>query len=236
MGGDNFFSLTGEEDVDLTGEELSDRPSLDSDLDLDLDLDLDFDLFKPTEADLDFDFLPLFLGDLDFVFPGSGECDFSLCLRDKERDLERFPDLGGDRFLLAGVRERLLTGDRDVERLRDGGVLDLVRFRGLLVLERRVRFRCTMERERVRLLLRTDRERERRDLGAGDFLRRDTDLLLERRPPARLANDRDLERRTGRLDLERERRVLLMERERERLPTAPLLLGERVLERLVPPR
>lgn len=216
--------------MDLAGEELSDRPSLDSDLDLDLDL------FKPTEADLDFDFLPLFLGDLDLVLPGSGDCDFDRCLRDNERDLERLPDLGGERFLLIWDRERLPTGDRDVDRLRDGGVLDLVRLRGLLDLERRLRFRTTMERDRVRLLLRIDRERERWDLGTGDLLRRDKDRLLERLPPARLAKDRDLDRRTGRLDLERERWVLVMERDRERLPTAPLRLGEQVLERLVPPR
>lgn len=216
--------------MDLAGEELSDRPSLDSDLDLDLDL------FKPTEADFDFDFLPLFLGDLDLVLPGSGECDFDRCLRDNERDLERLPDLGGERFLLIGDRERLLTGDRDVDRLRDGGVLDLVRLRGLLDLERRLRFRTTTERDRVRLPLRIDRERERWDLGTGDLLRRDKDRLLERLPPARLAKDRDLDRRTGRLDLEQDRWVLVMERDRERLPTAPLRLGERVLERLVPPR
>lgn len=216
--------------MDLAGEELSDRPSLDSDLDLDLDL------FKPTEADLDFDFFPLFLGDLDLVLPGSGDCDFDRCLRDNERDLERLPDLGGERFLLIWDRERLPTGDRDVDRLRDGGVLDLVCLRGLLDLERRLRFRTTMERDRVRLLLRIDRERERWDLGTGDLLRRDKDRLLERLPPARLAKDRDLDRRTGRLDLERERWVLVMERDRERLPTAPLRLGERVLERLVPPR
>lgn len=48
---------------------------------------------------------------------------------------------------------------------------------------------------------------------------------MERLPPARLPGDRDLERRTGRLD-----------RERERRPVAPPLLGERVLDRLVPPR
>ncbi len=216
--------------MDLAGEELSDRPSLDSDLDLDLDL------FKPAETDLDFDLLPLFLGDLDLLLPGSGECDFDRCLRDNERDLERLPDLGGERFLLPEDRERLLTGDRDLDRRREGGVLDLVRLRGLLDLERRLRLRTTMERDRVRLLLRMDRERERRDLGGGDLLRRDMDRLLERLPPARLASDRDLERRTGRLDLEWERRVLVTERDRERLPTAPPRLGERVLERLVPPR
>lgn len=59
-----------------------------------------------------------------------------------------------------------------------------------------------MERDRVRLLLRIERERERRDLGGGDLLRLDKDRLLERLPPARLAGDRVLERRTGRLDLE----------------------------------
>lgn len=230
FGEESFFSFTGEEDVDLAGEELSDRPSLDSDLDLDLDL------FKPAETDLDLDLLPIFLGDLDLFLPGSGECDFDRCRRGKERDLERLLDLGGDRFLLAGDLERLLTGDRDVDRRRDGGVLDLVRLRGLLDLERRLRLRTTMERDLVRLLLRIERERERRDLGSGDLLRRDKDRLLERLPPVRLASDRDLERRTGRLDLERERRVLVMDRERECLPTAPPRLGERVLERLVPPR
>lgn len=154
---------------------------------------------------------------------GCGECDFDRCLRDNERDLERLPDLG-ERFFLAG--------DRD--RRREGGVLDLVLFRGLLDLERRLRLSTTMERDRVRLLLRTDRERERRDLGSGDRLRRDKDRLLERLPPVRLAGDRDLERRTGRLDRERERRVLDLER--ERLPTPLPRRGERVLERLAPPR
>lgn len=205
--------------MDLAGEELSDLSSLDSDLDLDLDL------FKPAETDLDFDLLPLFLGDLDLLLTGSGECDFDRCLRDKERDLERLPDLGGERFLLAGERERLLTGDRD-----------LLRFRGLLDLERRLRLRTTTERDRVRLLLRIDRERERRDLGGGDLLRRDKDRLLERLPPARLAGDLDLERRTGRLVLELERRFLVTDRDLERLLTAPPRLGERALECLVPPR
>lgn len=228
LGEESVISLTGETDVDLAGEELSDCPSLDS--------DLDFDLFAPTETDLDFDLLRLFLGDLDLFLPGSGEFDFDRFLRDNERDLERLPDLGGERFLLAGDRERLLTGDRDLDRRRGGGVLDLVRLRGLLDLERRLRLRTTTDLDRVRLLLRMDRERERRDLGGGDLLRRDKDRLLERLPPARLANDRDLERRTGRLDLEWDRRFLLMERDRERLPTAPPRLGERVLERLVPPR
>lgn len=222
--------MRGEDDVDLAGEELSDRPSLDSDLDLDLDL------FKPAETDLDLDLLLLFLGDLDLLFPGSGECDFDRCLRDNERDLERFPDLGGDRFLLAGDRERLLTGDLDLDRRREGGVLDFVRLRGLLDLERRLRLRITIDRDLVRLLLRIDRERERRDLGGGDLLRRDRDRLLERLPPVRLAGDRDRERRRGRLDLELERRVLVTDRDRERLPIAPPRLGERVLERLVPPR
>lgn len=218
-GEEGFISLTGEEDVDLAGEELSDLSSLDSDLDLDLDL------FKPAETDLDFDLLPLFLGDLDLLLTGIGVCDFDRCLRDNERDLERLPDLGGDRFLLAGERERLLTGERD-----------LLRFRGVLDLERRLRLRTTTDRDRVRLLLRTDRERERRDLGGGDLLRRDKDRLLERLPPARLASDLDLERRTGRLVLELERRFLVMDRDLERLLTAPPRLGERALECLVPPR
>lgn len=95
--------------MDLAGEELSDGRSLDSDRDL-----------ETAETDLDFDLLPLLLGDLDLLLPGSGECDFDRCLRDNERDLERLLDLGGERFLRAGDRERLLTGDR---------VLDLVRLR-----------------------------------------------------------------------------------------------------------
>lgn len=161
---------------------------------------------------------------MDLLFPDCGECDFDRCLRDNERDLERLPDLGGDRFLLAGDRERLLTGDRDLDRRREGGVLDLVRLRGVLDLERRLRFNTTMERDRVRLFLRIDRERERRDRGGGDLLRRDNDRLLDLLPPARRPGDLDLERRRARLDLER-----------ERLPTAPRL-GERVLDRLVPPR
>lgn len=222
FGEGRIVALPGEEDVDRAGEEPPDCPSLDS------DLDLDFDLFKPAETDLDFDRLPsFFFGDLDLLFPGSGECDFERCLRDIERDLERLDNRGGVRLLLAGDRERLLTGDLDLDRRREGGVLDL---------ERRLRFRTTTERDRVRLLLRIDRERERRDLGGGDLLRRDKDRLLERLPPARLVGVRDLERRTARLDLEVERRVLVTERERERLPTAPPRLGERVLERLVPPR
>lgn len=166
--------------------------------------------------------------------PGCGERDLDRFLRDNEWDLERFPDLGGDRFLLAGERDLLLTGERDLDRRREGGVLDLVRLRGLLDLERRLRLSTTMDRDR--LLLRTERERERRDLGGGDRLRRDKERLLERLPPARLASDRDLERRTGRLDLERERRDLVKERDCERFPTPPLRLGERVLEHLGPPR
>lgn len=228
LGEAGFICLTGDEDGDLAGEELSDCPSLDSDLDL--------DLFNPAEGDLDFDLLPLFLGDFDLVLAGGGEWDFDRCLRVRERDLERLPDLGGERFLLAGDRERLLAGERDVDRLREGGVLDLVRLWGLLVLERRLRFRTTMERDRVRLLLRADLERERRDLGTGDLLRRDMDLLLDRLPPARLDKDHDLDRRTGRRDLERERWVPLTERDRERLPAAPPRLGERVLECLALPR
>lgn len=226
--GEALFALTGEEDVDLTREELSDCPSLDT--------DLDFDLFKPAEKDFDFDLLVLFLGDLDLLLLGSGVCDFDRCLRDNEGDLERLLDLSGERFLLAVDRERLLTGDLDLDRRREGGLLDLVRLRGLLDLERRLRLRTTADRDRVLLLLRIDRERERRDLGGGDLLRRDKDRLLERLPPARLTVGRETERRTGRLDLEWERRVLVIERDRERLPAAPPRLGERVLERLVPPR
>lgn len=191
-------SFTGEDEVDLTWEWLSDCLSLDSDLDLDLDL------FKPAETDLDFDLLPIFLGDLDLFLLGSGECDFDRCLRDNERDLERLLDLGGDRFLFAGDRERFLTGDLDLDRQREEGVLDLVRLRGVLDLERRLRFRTTTERDRVRLLLRTDRERDRRDLGGGDLLGLDKDRLLERLLPVRLPGDLDQERRRGRLDLERE--------------------------------
>lgn len=148
--------------------------------------------------------------------------------------MERLLDLGGVRFLLPGDRDRLLTGDLDLDRRRVGGDLDLVRLRGLLDLERRVRFKITTERDRVRLLLRIDLER--RDLGCGDLRCRDKDRDLERLPPVRLAGDRDRERRRGRLDLERDRRTRLTERDRERLPAAPPRLGERVLDRLVPPR
>lgn len=158
--------------------------------------------------------------------PGSGECDFDLCLRDNERDLDLLTDLSGERFLLAGDRDRLLTGDLDLDRRLVGGVLDLVLWRGLLDLERRLRLRTTTDLDRVRLLLRNDRERERLDLGGGDLLRRDRDRLLERLLPVRLAGDRDLDRRAGRLDLERERRVLVLAREGECLPTTPLRLGE----------
>lgn len=137
-------------------------------------------------------------------------------------------DLTGERFFLTGVRERLLAGDRDGDRLRAGGL----RLRGLLDLDRRLRFRTTTDLERVLLALRPDRDRERRDLGGGDLLRRHWDKLLERLPPARLNSDRDLERL--------ERRVLVaerdLERDCERLPIAPLRLGDRVLERLIPPR
>lgn len=178
--------------MDLAEDELSDLPSLDSDLDLDLDL------FKIAENDFDFDLLLPFLGDLDLLLLWCGD----LCLRDKERDFERLLDLGGERFLLPADRERLLTAERDLERLREGGLLDLVRLRGLLDLECRLRLDITMDRERVRLLLRADRDRERRDLGGGDLLRRDKDRLLEHLPPVRLAGDLDLERPIGRLDLE----------------------------------
>lgn len=228
FGEEDFISFTGEDEVDLAGDELSDRPSLESDLDL--------DLFMPAETDLDFDRLPLFFGDLDLLFPGSGECDFDLRLRDKDRDLERFPDLGGERFLLAGDRDRLLTGDRDLDRRLEGGVLDVVLLRGLLDLERRLRLRTTTERDLVRLLLRNDRERERLDLGGGDLLRLDRDRLRDRLPNARLPGDRDLERRAVRLDLEWDLRVLVSDRDREHLPTAPPRLGERDLVRFVPPR
>lgn len=132
-----------------------------------------------------------------------------------------------ERFFLTGVRERLLAGDRDGDRLRAGGLL----LRGLLVLDRRLRLR-TIDLERVLLALRPERDRERRDLGGGDLLRRHWDKLLERLPPARLDSDRDLERL--------ERRVLVaerdLERDCERLPVAPLRFGDRVLERLIPPR
>lgn len=211
--------------MDLAGDELSETPSLDSDRDL-----------QPADTDLDFDLLPLFLGDLDLLLIGCGECDFDRCLRDNERDLDRLLDLGGERFLLAGERERLLAGERDLDRRLEGGVLDLVRLRGLLDLERRLRLSTTIERDRVLLFLRTDRDRERRDLGSGDLLRRDSDRLLERLPPGRLASDRDLERPRGRLDREWERRGLVIDRDSERLPTPPPRLGERVLERRGPPR
>lgn len=224
-----FISFRGEEHVDLAGEVLSDCSSLDSDLDLDLDL------LEPGETDLDSDLLPLFRGDFELLLPGNGERDLDRCLRDNERDLERLPCLTGEYFLRAGERDRLLTGDLDLDRRREGGDLDLVRLRGLLDLERRFRLRITTERDRVRLLLRIDRDRERRDLGIGDLLRRDRDRLLECLPPVRLVADRDRVRRTGRLDREWERRILVVERDRERLATAPRL-GEWVLERLVPPR
>lgn len=152
--GDLFFS-TGVQDMDLAEDELSDLPSLDTDLDLDLDLFVSFD------KDLDFDLLELFLGDLDLLLPD--------CL--KERDFERLADLGEARFLLAGDRERLRIGDRDLDRRREGGVLDLVCLRTLRDLERRLRLDFTMERERDRLLLRAERDRERRDRGGGDLLR-----------------------------------------------------------------
>lgn len=205
--------------MDPTLEELPERLSLDTDLDLDLDL-------FSTETDIDLDLLVFFSGDLDPVLPGCGEGDLDRPRRDKEREVDRLPDRSGERFFLTGVRERLLAGDRDVDRLRVGGV----RLRGLL--DRRLRFRTTTDLDRVRLALRPDRDRERRDLGGGDLLRRDWDKLLERLPPARLDTDRDLDRR--------ERRVLVterdLERDCERLPAAPLRLGERVLERLIPPR
>lgn len=35
-------------------------------------------------------------------------------------------DLSGERFLRAGDRDRLLTGDLDLDRRLEGGVLDLV--------------------------------------------------------------------------------------------------------------
>lgn len=188
-------------------------------------------MFGAAEIDLDLDLLPLFLGDLDLLLLCCGE----RCLRDNERDLERLLNLGGERFLLAGDLERLLTGERDLDLLRGGGVLDLVFLRGLLDLERRVRLSGTGDRVRDRLLRRIDRDRERRDLGRGDLLRRDKDLLLERLPPARLPGDLDLDRPMRRLDLEWERRGLVIERDNDRLP-APPRLGDRVLERLIPPR
>lgn len=111
-----------------------------------------------------------------------------------------------------------------------------MRFRGVLDLERRLRFKGAGERDRVLLLLRTERERERRDLAIGERRRRDIDRLLERLPFARLTGVLDLDLRAARLDLELERRSLARERDRERLPEAPLRLGVRVRERLVPPR
>lgn len=159
VGGGDFFFSTGVQDMDLAEDELSDLPSLDTDLDLDLDL------FASFDKDLDFDLLELFLGDLDLLLP---DCR-------SERDFERLADLGEARFLLAGDRERLRTGDRDLDRRREGGVLDLVRLRTLRDLERRLRLDFTMERDRDRLLLRTERDRERRDLGGGDLLRLDKD-------------------------------------------------------------
>lgn len=104
-----------------------------------LDADTDLDLTHTGETDLDFDFFAPFFGDLDLFLLGRGDRDFVRCLRGNERDFERLLDLGGDRFRLAGERDRLLTGDRVLDRLREGGVLDLVLLRGLLVLERRLR-------------------------------------------------------------------------------------------------
>lgn len=221
--GGRIFSLIGDDDVDLAGEELFDCLSLETDLDLDLS--------KHGEGDFDLDLFAVFLGDLNLLLPGNGECDFDMRFRDNERDWERLLGLG-ERVLLAGDLECFLTGDRDFDRRLGGGLLDLERLRGLLDLERRLRLTAPMERDRVLLLLRIDRER--RDLGGGDLRRRDMDRLLERRPPARLTGVRDRERRTGRLDLEQDRCVLVMERDRERLPTAAPLLGDLVLERLVP--
>lgn len=100
---------------------------------------MDFTFTHSGVTDLDFDLLTVFFGDLDFFLLGRGDRDFVRCLLVNERDLERLLDLGGDRFRLAGERERLLTGDRVLDRLREGGVLDLVLLRGLLVLERRLR-------------------------------------------------------------------------------------------------
>lgn len=191
-------------------------------------MDLDLASLFSTEADLDLDLLLVFWGDLDLVLPSRGERDLDRRRRDTERERERLADLTRERFFLAGVRERLLSGERDADRLRAGGL----RLRGLLDLDRRLRLRTTMDRDRVRLALRPDRDRERRDLWGGVLLRRRCDRLLERLPPARLDPDRDLERL--------ERRVLAaerdLERERERLPAAPLRFGERLLERLIPLR
>lgn len=59
-----------------------------------LDLDLDLEIFL------------VFLGVLDLLLARGGERDFVRCL------------LTGLLFLLAGDRDRLLTGDRDFDRLR----------------------------------------------------------------------------------------------------------------------
>ena len=117
----------------------------------------------------------------------------------------------------------LVLGDLDLPRIRLGdgerrfrtGDLDLVRFLGLRVLERRPFLRMTTERERVLLLLRTDRDRDLRVLMGGDLFLRGGDGVGERRPRF---TDRDLERRDL-LDLEVERRSRAGERDRERRPT-----------------
>lgn len=105
--------------------------------------------------------------------------------------------------------------------------------RRLLDLARLLRF--PTERDRDRLPLCMDCDRERRDLGGGDLRCRDKDRLLERLPPVRLTGDRVRDRRRGRLDLERDFRVFVTERDRVRLPAAPRL-GERVRDRFVAPR
>lgn len=89
-----FFTLTGEEDVDLAGELVFDSASL--------DLDLDLDLF--------------FLGVLDLLLAGGGERDFDRCFLTGLRFL-----LPGDRDrLLAGDLDLVrLRGDLDLRALLD---------------------------------------------------------------------------------------------------------------------
>ena len=82
-----------------------------------LSLEPERDRFWAGEQDLDSDLLKLLLGDLDCLPAGACEWDFDLYRRDNERDLERFEDLGGERFLLPGELDRLRApGDLDLDR------------------------------------------------------------------------------------------------------------------------
>lgn len=139
---------------------------------------------------------------------------------DGDRDLDLllvFGDLDFPPVFLGDGERRLVTGD-----------LDLVRFLGLLVRERRIFLKTTTERERVLLPLRTERDRDLHVLVGGDRFLRGGDGVGVRHPRF---TDRDLERRDL-LDLEVERRGRAAERDRERLPTR---LGVLVLDRLERP-